>query len=85
MPNYNVTVNLNATIKFKLTKEGEELTKRLSEAERFKFQLKFPREIKRTEDGFVEMQLWDFCNFYGPELYVGSSQYLEDNSIHISL
>ena len=36
MPNYNVTANLNSTIKFKLTKEGEELTKRLSEAERFK-------------------------------------------------
>lgn len=85
MPNYNVTANLNSTIKFKLTKEGEELTKRLSEAERFKFKLKFSREIKRTEDGFVEMQLWDFCNFYGPELYVGSSQYLEDNSIHLTI
>ena len=85
MPNYNDTANLNSTIKFKLTKEGEELTNRLSEAERFKFQLKFSREIKRTEDGFVEMQLWDFCNFYGPELYVGSSQYLEDNSIHLTI
>jgi len=61
------------------------VTKRLIEDEHSQLKLKFPREIERTEDGYVTMQLWDFCNFYGPEFYVGSPQYLEDNSIDIVL
>lgn len=92
----DIRLNLNENIKFKLTEKGLELYKEhlLSILPKhatnysIKFDIeetikKIERSVQRNED--IELQLHQLMNIFGPHLFVGCPQYIQDNNIILEL
>lgn len=74
-----MTINLNDTVKFKLTDYGKDIwyhqydeLNRLSRKEIIK-----PEFPKVDEDGYTSMQLWCFMELYGPHIHWNAKNVIE--------
>lgn len=80
-------INLNNYIKVKLTDHGKDIyfhtiDDLVAEYPLLRNQLK-PYFPKVDENGFTEFQLWDFIQLYGPHIYPGGGNVIEDIMIYI--
>jgi len=71
-----VRLNINETVKVRLTKEGEKLLEQ-SKEEGF-----HPLQVMDCEY-YREFQLWDLAHIFGPEMYNGGPQLFVDNNLII--
>lgn len=82
-------LNLNETIKVKLTPFGAEIYYHKNDEliERLQSRGLQPRIEQRMppidREGFTEFQLWDFMNIYGDYFEWGAPDVIEDNTIYI--
>ena len=72
----NVKINLNETIKVKLTQFGKDIyTHKYDEIANKYPLLKISRtEIKADETGYTDFTLWQFMNLYGPYMEIGEPE-----------
>ena len=72
----NVKINLNETIKVKLTQFGKDIyTHQYDEIAKKYPLLKISRpEIRIDENGYTEFTLWQFMNLYGPYMEIGEPE-----------
>lgn len=79
------TANLNDYVTFVLTDFGNECWDKLAQAEMVVFNDHTPRQkVKATldpADPTLKMQFWDWANFFGPKLFVGSPNIFVDNDL----
>jgi hypothetical protein len=82
-----IEVNLNDRVLFVLTDFGNECWDKLANAEMVEFNASTPRQKEKAtlnpDDPTLKMQLWDFANFFGPKLFVGSPNIFVDNTVKI--
>lgn len=71
-----MTINLNDTVKFKLTDYGKEIWYHQYD-DLNKFFTIEPEYPKVDEDGYTYMQLWSFMKLYGKHIYMGSKNVIE--------
>lgn len=69
-------ININDTIKFRLTPHGEAIWQAYLRAH----DLHIP-PFPTDSCGRVEMQLWEVMHIFGPSLYMGSEQIIVDNEV----
>lgn len=79
-------LNLNSTVRFKLTDKGRELHK--YDFEEFWNYRNRPasvvyRPLKEDEEGYSKMQLWDFMNIFGKYISLGCELPVEEALIFI--
>ena len=79
--------NLNDYIKVKLTDYGKDiyfhkLDVLITEYPLLRDQLK-PCFPETDENGFTEFQMWEFIQLYGPYIYLGAENVIEDIEIYI--
>lgn len=79
-------VNLNNTVKFRITKFGKEtLQKYLTKLKDYYF---MPDSVidslkEKYSKEYIEMQLWDFMNIFGPVCKIGAENFSIDNEVEI--
>ena len=79
-------INLNHTIKVKLTDLGNEIYEDYLQNE-YKSLLHYPSlakiklEKRKDQDDYIYFQLWEFMSIFGEHFYVGSEAVTEDNEI----
>ena len=79
-------VNLNHTIKVKLTDLGNKIYEDFLQNE-YKSLSHCPDIAKirlgkaKDQDGYIHFQLWEFMSIFGEHFYVGSEAVTEDNEI----
>lgn len=79
-------INLNHTIKVKLTDLGNKIYEDYLQNE-YKSLSHYPGlaavrlEKEKDQDGYINFQLWDFMRIFGEHFYVGSEAVTEDNAI----
>lgn len=82
-----IQVNVNNYVLFVLTDFGNECWDKLAQVEMAEFNASTPRQKEKAtlnpDDPTLKMQFWDFANFFGPKLFVGSPNLFEDNSVTI--
>lgn len=82
-----IQVNVNNKVQFVLTDFGNECWDKLAQAEMAEFKSSTPRPKEKAttdpDDPTLEMQFWDFANFFGPKLFVGSPNLFVDNEVTI--
>lgn len=80
-------LNLNSTIRFKLTDEGREIHKQVFtdfwEGRNRPVAAVVYRPLKEDEEGYCKMQLWDFMSTFGEFIYLGCVLPVEEASIFI--
>ena len=74
-----VKINLNETVKVKLTQFGKDIyTHQYNEIINKHPLLKISRpEIKVDEKGYTEFTLWEFMNLYGPYMTIGTPEVIK--------
>ena len=80
-------LNLNSTIRFKLTDKGRELHK-YDYDEFWSYHSNRPtsvvyRPLEEDEEGYSKMQLWDFMNIFGKYIILGCELPVEEANIFI--
>lgn len=75
-------INLNDTVKVKLTKSG--LMRYIEYMESFSAQMELPLYPKRDEKGFVQFQLWDLIGIFHGQINMYSESPFVNNEIIIS-
>ena len=79
-------INLNYTIKVKLTDLGNKIYGDYLQNE-YKLSSHYPGlrwidlKHKEDKDGYIHFQLWEFVHIFGEQYYVGSEAPTEDNEI----
>lgn len=64
-----ITVNLNDRVRFKITEHGKNALRLRS----LQTKVNMLRYIGEPDpDGWHSLQLWEFCFYFGPSLYMGS-------------
>lgn len=63
-----VRINLNESVKFKLSEYGKEI---------YRCRFEYNREPELDDDGYMEMQLWVFMNIFGEHMILGISEVLK--------
>lgn len=80
-------ISLNDFIKVKLTDYGKGIYFHRTDDLVAKYPLLRnrlkPRFPEVDENGFTEFQLWDFIQLYGPHIYMGGENVIEDIMIYI--
>lgn len=77
-------INLNHMVRFKLTDHGRREFKRLQRLEEKELVLKqHARTLEPDDEGYCEMTLWDFANFFGPALHIGNGNVIESNTLRV--
>ena len=71
-----VKINLNETVKVKLTQFGKDIyTRQYDEVAKKYPLLKISRpEIRIDENGYTEFTLWQFMNLYGSYMEIGEPE-----------
>src|SRR6185503_11828934 len=87
MNNMELEVNLNQTVKFKLTQEGEDsiynyyMNSGLSYGDARKC---YRNQIEKLDSkGFNTMQLHEFMNIFGQDTFIGRKPVIEKNTLII--
>lgn len=62
-----VRINLNETVKFKLSERGKEIYRHRHDGYGFEYD----REPKLDDDGYMSMQLWSFMWIFGNHMIPG--------------
>ena len=79
MKENEIRINLNETVKFKLTDYGKTLYYHRYDdfIQMSGTEFVMPHFPKEDEEGYVTMQLWDFMNLYGPYMSMGSESVIQ--------
>jgi len=71
----NIKINLNNTVKFKITKDGEKYLANLNSTHNV-YKL-CPISFKKDSNGYSEAQLWELFQYFGEAIYMGSQLPIE--------
>lgn len=74
--------NLNDRIHFELTPEGVKKWEELAQAEKARYRMP-DRYTRKTPYGPTATSMWDFMNFFGEALTLGSPVYLVDGCFEL--
>lgn len=71
-----VKINLNETVKVKLTQFGKDIYMHQYDevANKYPFLKISHPEIKVDENGYTDFTLWQFMNLYGPYMVIGEPE-----------
>lgn len=83
----SIEVNLNDRVLFVLTDFGNECWDKLAQAEQAQFNDPAPRQKEKATDDpndpTLSLPMWDFMNFFGPKMFVGSPNLFVENTVKI--
>lgn len=68
-----VRINLNESVKFKLSERGKEIYRHRHDGYGFEYD----REPKLDDDGYMSMQLWTFMQIFGEHMTWGMPEVLK--------
>lgn len=68
-----VRINLNETVKFKLSERGKEIYRHRYDGYGFEYD----REPELDDDGYMEMQLWVFMQTFGEHMLMSMPEVIE--------
>lgn len=76
-------VNLNNTVKFRITEFGKRQIIKFTEKYNFSEEIVKSIKEKWNDKYWVEIQLWEFMNIFGSASYNGSENICIDNEVEI--
>lgn len=74
-------MNMNDYVCFELTEVGRATEAELMERDRISLRIPEHNYRKQEEGYFRKMQIWEFCNLWGPAFYNGCPLYFMDNNL----
>ena len=78
-----VNININNSVKFKLTPEGEAFIKKLNTTNPIYMRFPIFTAIDKDIEGYFRTELWCFMNIFGPKMIMGIGSLIESNTLII--
>ena len=74
-----ITFNINARVKFRLTKHGKEVL------EAYFKNLKLECTERPDDDGYYLMPIWAVMDYFGEDTYMGAQQIILENKFELEV